>query len=72
MPMAVAMIAAAVATKPIPIVPPLIHGLLHSALLIWPIWVLIGAIGAGRLAYDIYRWRQPRRRRALKSRNRCD
>jgi len=62
------MIAAAVATKPIPVAPLFIHGLLHGALLVWPLWVLVGVIGAGRLAYDIYRWRKPRGRRTRSAR----
>jgi restriction system protein len=60
-PMTVVMPAVLAAAKP-PTAPDLLkpaaHGLVHSLLAFWPLWLLIGLVALGKLAVELYRLRR--------------
>jgi restriction system protein len=54
----------AAAAKPpqaVDFVHPLVHGLVHSAMLMWPLWLILAGVGALKLAAQIYNVRRLRR-----------
>jgi restriction system protein len=53
-----AILLAAKQPKPPDLVKPAVHGLLHSLLSLWPLWLLIGLIAVGKLAVELYRLRR--------------